>query len=191
MKQLIQSLREHGKRFSEEKISAEKIVNFLEENNEKSFHNFHWEDGHITASMFVVNEDFTKVLMILHHKFQKWLQFGGHSDDSPDVLATAIREFHEESGITHEPRVFSYYTKENLPIFDLDIHDIAPDAKGRPRHLHYDIRFLGIIPESVDFSRHTIETDDMRWFMLDEAEKIVEEDGLLRMLDKIKIIKNA
>ena len=79
--------------------------------------------------MLIVNEDFTKVLLILHKKLQRWLQFGGHSDNSPDVLATAIREFHEESGIALEPQIFSYEGNAEVPLFDLDIHTIPADAK--------------------------------------------------------------
>lgn len=159
---------------------------FLLENQEKSFHNFHWEDGHITASMLVMNPEKTKVLLMFHKKLQRWLQFGGHSDDSPDVLETAIREFHEESGIIEEPEIFSYHGWDILPIFDLDIHDIPPDAKGRPKHKHYDIRFLGMIPDTVVLSRQLDETDDMRWFDIEGIEKYIEEKNLLRMIEKIR-----
>ena len=85
----------NGKRPITKEIS-EKIQSFLN-SSENVFHNFHWEDGHITASMMIVNGEKTKVLLMFHKKLQKWLQFGGHSDDSPDVLGTAIRAFHEES----------------------------------------------------------------------------------------------
>lgn len=129
MEQLILSLHEHAERFPSEKVFVDSMIAFLEKNEEKSFHNWHWDDGHITASLLVVNPEFTKVLLIFHKKFQRWLQFGGHSDDSPDVLATAIREFHEESGITEEPVIFRYSDSQGFPIFDVDIHDIPADAK--------------------------------------------------------------
>lgn len=126
---LISSLENHALHFPGEKIFADRMVAFLEKNKEKSFHNYHWDDGHFTASMLVVNPEKTKVLLMFHKKLQRWLQFGGHSDDSPDVLSTAIREFHEESGIIEGPEIFSYYPRDILPIFDLDIHDIPPDSK--------------------------------------------------------------
>lgn len=129
MEKLILSLSEHGERFPEEKDFATRIIQFLQKNAEKSFHNWHWDDGHITASMLIVNPEFTKVLLIFHKKLQRWLQFGGHSDDSPNVLATAIREFHEESGIIEEPSIFQYSESPSFPIFDVDIHDIPADAK--------------------------------------------------------------
>jgi 8-oxo-dGTP pyrophosphatase MutT (NUDIX family) len=183
---LISSLENHGEKFPEEKVYADSMVSFLSQKREKAFHNFHWDDGHFTASMLVTNPEFTRVLLIFHKKLQKWLQFGGHSDDSPNILATAIRECHEESGIIEEPEIFSYHGDQFLPIFDLDIHSIPPDAKGRPEHKHYDIRFLGIVRDTVVLSRQLDETEDIRWFNITEVEKYIEEDGLLRMIEKIK-----
>lgn len=134
----------------------------------------------------MTNPSYDKVLLMFHKKLGKWLQFWGHSDDSPDVLGTALREFHEESGIELEPELFSYYPDSALPIFDVDIHDIPADAKGRPNHRHYDIRFLGMIPEDTHFTRQEDEVDDIRWFHLDEAIPMTNEVGLRRMLEKIR-----
>ena len=123
---------------------------------------------------------------MLHKKFQRWQQFGGHCDWSIDTLAVAIREFHEESGIIEEPEIFSYSEKGELPIFDVDIHEISADAKGRPEHRHYDVRFLGIISDTVSLDRQIAEVDDIRWFDLEWIEKYIEEENLMRMIEKIK-----
>lgn len=40
-------------------------------------------------------------------------------------------------------------------------------------------------------SRQIDETEDMRWFDIDGVEKYLEEVGLLRMMEKIKKIRNA
>ena len=54
----------------------------------------------------IVNPEKTKVLLMLHKKFQRWQQFGGHCDGEIDVRNVAVREFHEESGITLEPELY-------------------------------------------------------------------------------------
>jgi 8-oxo-dGTP pyrophosphatase MutT (NUDIX family) len=126
---LITALENHAVKFRNEKSFADRMITFLRENQERAFHNYHWDDGHITASMLITNPSRTKVLLMLHKKIKKWLQFGGHSDDSPEVLATAIREFHEESGILVEPDIFSYESGLPIPIFDLDIHKVPADLK--------------------------------------------------------------
>lgn len=125
---LLTALENYGNQFPDEQEVSEKIRNFLL-SSENVFHNFHWEDGHVTASMMIVNRERTKVLLMFHKKIQKWLQFGGHSDDSPDVLSTAIREFHEESGVKDEPEIVGYISDPHFPIFDIDIHIIPPDTK--------------------------------------------------------------
>ena len=189
--QLIASLENHAKLFPEEKDCSERIIAFLEKNREKSFHNWHWDDGHITASMMIVNPERTKVLLMFHKKLQKWLQFGWHSDDSPDVLSTAIREFHEESGILQEPNILSYSSDISIPIFDLDIHQIPADLKWRPVHIHYDIRFLWSIADDTILSMQVEEVDDIRWFDIETVSDVVQETWTLRMIQKIKNLKYA
>lgn len=78
--------------------------------------------GHITASMFITNPERTKLLLMLHKKFQRWQQFGGHCDGEIDVRIVALREFHEESGILDEPEMSD-------AIFHVDVHDVPIDAK--------------------------------------------------------------
>lgn len=126
---------------------------------------------------------------MFHKKLQRWLQFWWHSDGETNVLETAIREFHEESGILIEPEIFSYGMSD-IPIFDIDIHDIPKDLKWRPPHKHYDIRFLGIIPDDTSFSMQITEVDDMKWFDVEGIEQYLEEWGLIRMIEKVRTLKN-
>ena len=116
---------------------------------------------------------------MFHKKFQKWLQFGGHSDGDTDTMATAIREFHEESGIEIAPIIMD-------DIFNIDIHDIPADLKWRPAHQHYDVLYLGSIPEDTPFTRQESEVDDIRWFDIDGIWEYVGERRILEMLEKIK-----
>jgi len=90
--------------------------------------------GHITGSAWIVNPGGTRVLLTHHGKLDRWLQLGGHADGKPDILAVALREAREESGLTEIRPV-------SEDIFDLDVHPI-PARGTEPRHLHYDVRFL-------------------------------------------------
>lgn len=114
---------------------------------------------------------------MLHKKFQRWQQFGGHCDGETDVRNVAFREFHEESGIEIDPEI-----QDN--IFLIDVHDIPLDAKGRKEHYHFDIMYLWVIDESTPFSRQIEEVDDIRWFDIVWIEQFVEDD----MFQKIKRI---
>ena len=56
--------------------------------------------AHFTASCLVVDEPRERVLLTLHRKVGRWLQFGGHIEASdPGVAAAAHREAVEESGL--------------------------------------------------------------------------------------------
>src|SRR5438477_7803624 len=55
--------------------------------------------GHLTGSAWIVSPDRTRTLLTHHHKLDKWLQLGGHADGQSDLLAAALREAREESGL--------------------------------------------------------------------------------------------
>src|SRR3954463_9092998 len=86
--------------------------------------------GHLTGSAWIVSPDRSRTLLTHHLKLDKWLQLGGHADDDPDLLAVALREAREESGLTRL-RVVS------PAIFDFDRH-LIPARKTEPEHFHYD-----------------------------------------------------
>jgi len=55
--------------------------------------------GHVTGSAWIVSPDRSQTLLTLHRKLGKWLQLGGHADGDPNLLAVAMREAVEESGL--------------------------------------------------------------------------------------------
>ena len=57
-------------------------------------------DAHFTASAWVVSPDRKQVLMAYHNLYGSWAWLGGHADGQQDLLAAAIREVQEESGLT-------------------------------------------------------------------------------------------
>lgn len=133
--------------------------------------------GHITASALIVNSRRTHTLLTHHHKLEKWLQLGGHSDGDPDPLSVALREAEEESGLKK-------VTPVSEAVFDVDVHPI-PARKHEPDHFHYDIRFLF---EADDAEPLTIssESKDLAWVPLNEIEKYTTEESILRMVRKVR-----
>ena len=87
--------------------------------------------AHFTASCWIVNPDRTKVLMAYHNLYQSWAWLGGHADGEEDLLAVALREANEESGIRAVP--------VSRDIFSLEILHVAPHVKRGKfvcAHLH-------------------------------------------------------
>src|SRR5436305_5487357 len=71
--------------------------------------------GHLTGSAWIVSADRQRTLLTHHHKLDKWLQLGGHADGDGDLLAVALREAQEESGLTRLRPVAT-------AIYDFDRH---------------------------------------------------------------------
>jgi ADP-ribose pyrophosphatase YjhB (NUDIX family) len=92
------------------------------------------EIGHVTASGWLLNCAGSHALLMHHVKMNRWIQPGGHCDGDPDVLAVALKEAREESGIKKVMCVSPH-------IFDLDVHSI-PALGNIKEHFHYDVRFL-------------------------------------------------
>lgn len=86
---------------------------------------------HLTASAVVVDVE-RGALLVHHRKLGRWFQPGGHVDGDGNLLAAALREATEETGLASLVPV--------LPALDLDVHDVAyPDGSF---HIHHDVRFL-------------------------------------------------
>ena len=105
--------------------------------------------AHFTASSWIVNQDRTRALMAWHNIYRTWAWTGGHADGEADLLAVALREAREETGIAHiEPVRPEIYSIEVLPVnahymiaVGLDDESIHVSSWGRPfaiRREEYD-----------------------------------------------------
>jgi len=132
-------------------------------------------EGHVTGSAWILDQSGEKTLLTHHRKLNLWLQPGGHADGNSDVLAVAMQECLEETGLTSLLPVES-------GIFDLDIHGI-PARKEDPAHFHYDVRFLVRDTGGGDFIVSE-ESHDLAWVPLDRLEDYTTEWSMRRMRDK-------
>lgn len=131
--------------------------------------------GHFTASCWLLNKAGDHALLTHHAKLNRWLQLGGHCDGNPDLLAVALKEAQEESGITHIVPI-------STDIFDIDIH-LIPENKKENAHYHYDVRFLlQVVSDEIIVCSE--ESHDLRWFSKDAAVLPHVNDAVQRMFDK-------
>lgn len=95
--------------------------------------------GHITCGAAVIDRD-RRVLHIGHKASKKLLLPGGHVEDDGTLLAAALREVCEETGL--RPGDLCLTPQFLGAPVDIDVHDIdAAPAKGEPAHRHFDFRF--------------------------------------------------
>lgn len=129
--------------------------------------------GHLTASVLLMDHARERVLLTLHRKLERWLQLGGHCDGDGNLAHVAWREAEEESGIEG--------VEMDLEVLDLDIHTI-PEHKDVPQHLHLDARYIAYAPQGA---REVIsdESIDLRWYAFDELAALPGMDeSLIRAL---------
>ena len=131
--------------------------------------------GHLTGSAWIVNRARTRTLLTHHHKLDKWLQLGGHADGDGDLLAVALREAREESGLVRL-RIVS------TEIFDLDRHWIPP-RKTDPGHHHYDLRFM-IEADEAEPPVISNESKDLAWIDVTRVTSLNAEESMARMVRK-------
>jgi len=131
------------------------------------------ETAHFTASAWVVNKARNKLLMVYHNIYNSWSWTGGHADGEEDMLAVALREVQEETGLEEVRAV----TEE---VFSLEILTVnAHFKKGKyvVPHLHLNLTYLIEADEAQLLKIKPDENSGVRWFAPDEAvEASVEPD---------------
>ena len=118
------------------------------------------EAAHLTASAWVVNGDRERVLMAHHNIYDSWSWLGGHADGERDLLAVALREVREESGLTEvRPVSEDLYS---LEILTVDGHE----KHGRyvSSHLHLNVTYLLEADPSATIRPKPDENSRVGWF---------------------------
>ena len=117
------------------------------------------EMAHLTASCWIVTPARTKVLMAYHNIYDSWAWLGGHADGMEDLLAVALKEANEESGVQAVPVLDD--------IFSVEILGVAGHVKrGKyvSAHLHLNVTYLLIADDTDALSVKPDENSGVRWF---------------------------
>ena len=118
------------------------------------------ERMHMTASAWVTNEAHDRVLMAYHNIYASWAWLGGHADGEHDLLAVALCEVREESGLTRlRPASEDIFSVEVLTV---DGHE----KRGRyvSSHLHLNVTYLIIADDAEALTVKSDENSGVRWF---------------------------
>jgi len=173
-RQVRQLIEEYRRENLSERDCADRFLEFVDA-HEDALHRT-CLPGHVTASCWILSHDKERCLLTLHRKLGRWLQLGGHVDGEPEIWRAALLEAQEESGMQR-------FALDPKPL-DLDIHEI-PGRPEEPAHLHYDVRFL-LIAEAGQGLEISEESEDLRWFPLDEVPLLTNEESVLRLLRKAR-----
>lgn len=123
------------------------------------------ERMHMTASAWVTNGRRDRVLMVYHNLYDSWSWLGGHADGERDLLAVALREVREESGLVHVvPLTEDIFSVELLTVSGHEKH-----GHYVPSHLHLNVTYLLEADERDALCVKPDENSGVRWFALEDA----------------------
>jgi len=113
--------------------------------------------GHITASALVLDDSGSQVLLTLHPRLGRWVQLGGHcEDEDDDIVAAALREATEESGVAD--------LQISPDLAAIHVHPLTCSLGVPTRHL--DLQFVARAPAGAQIVVSE-ESVDLRWWPAD------------------------
>ncbi|HVT01315.1 MAG TPA: NUDIX domain-containing protein [Patescibacteria group bacterium] len=145
-------------------------------------------EKHFTVSAWILTKTKpAKVLLILHKKFNKWIQPGGHIEEFENPIDAVIREAKEESGID-----ISFLANDIvignevkfLPNSVFFMEQTIPEHKGQPSHFHLDFSYVVKVDEQ-EINQSELNNDQVGWFTKEEALKLDTHLDTKTILKKI------
>jgi 8-oxo-dGTP pyrophosphatase MutT (NUDIX family) len=110
--------------------------------------------GHITCTALIFHPSEIRVLVIHHHRLQRWLLPGGHVEKRDTSLhGVAAREAREETRVQLDTSYAPF-------LAGIDVHGIPPKLR-EPFHLHHDL--IWCFRASSDRYEVTTEALDIQW----------------------------
>lgn len=141
--------------------------------------------AHFSASIWTVNKERTKTLLVYHNIFNSWSWIGGHADGVEDLRSVALRELQEETGVVNvtlvSPEIYS------LEIIVVDGHV----KKGHyvPSHLHFNVTYLAEADENDALTVNRDENKAVQWWSLEDVLTISKEPWMVEHVYKKLIEK--
>ncbi len=139
------------------------------------------EIAHFTASAWVLNEARDKVLMIYHNIYDSWAWTGGHADGEGNLLAVAIQEVKEETGLRKVRPI-------QKGIFSLEILTVEGHLKNKkyvPSHLHINCTFLLEASDEEQLYVKPDENQGVRWMDMEACVKVSKEPSMRKIYQKL------
>ena len=136
---------------------------------------------HFTASSIIVNPARTKTLMAYHNIYQSWAWTGGHADGDSDMLAVALKEANEESGVTGlRPLSDAPISLEVLHV----VRHIKRD-KPVPSHVHLNLTYALEADDTLPIRSQPEENSRVGWLDIADVPRLVSEPPMIPVYHKI------
>lgn len=137
--------------------------------------------AHVTSSALVLNKKMDKVLFIHHNIYNSWGWVGGHNDGNSDLLAVAIKEAKEETGISN----ITAHSEEVIGIDVLFVENHIKNGRFVGDHLHLNAAFLLIADEEEQLVIKKDENSGVKWFKIEDVLDFVTEERIKSVYRKL------
>jgi 8-oxo-dGTP pyrophosphatase MutT (NUDIX family) len=139
------------------------------------------ELAHFTASSWIVNKERTKDVMIYHNIYDSWSWTGGHADGEEDLLAVAVREAKEETGLKNISPVSG-------DIYSLEIVCVNGHVRRGSdvsSHLHINATYLLEADEAEPLSIKPDENSGVKWVHIEDTAALSMEPCMWNIYRKL------
>lgn len=134
--------------------------------------------AHFTASIWTINEERTKTLMVYHNIYDSWSWIGGHADGIEDLRSVALRELQEETGV----RNASFLSDEIFSLETLTVDGHEKRGIYVPSHLHLNVTYLARADEGETLEVNREENQAVKWWSFEEALRVPKEPWMVERI---------
>ncbi len=142
--------------------------------------------AHFSASVWTVNKEHTKTLMVYHNIYNSWSWIGGHADGEEDLAVVAMRELQEETGVANA----SLISREIFSLETLTVNGHIKKGVYVPSHLHFNVTYLAEADERETLVINEEENQAVKWRSFEEALRMPEEPWMVEWIYK-KLIERT
>lgn len=176
--QLLEQLKSYQPYNEQESCDKAVMLRLMADENQMDLFTRENAVAHFTASAWLVNKEHTKVLMIYHNLYDSWSWTGGHADGERDLLAVAIKEAQEETGV----ETITPVCEEIFSIEILTVDGHVKSGKYVPSHLHLNVTYLLEADEGKGLRVKPDENSGVAWFSLKETLEKSTEPWMIRVV---------
>ena len=142
--------------------------------------------AHFTASMWTVNKQRTKTLMVHHNQYNSWSWIGGHADGMENLCEVALKELQEETGVKHARLV----SDDVLSLETLTCAGHIKNGIWVPSHLHFNLTYFAEAEEGEELIPQEEENSAVQWWSFEDALKVSKEPWMIEYVYK-KLIERS
>ena len=181
---LYEQIKNYNPVNDQERNDKEQMLRFMEQNSD--YLSRENQIAHFTTSIWTVNKERTKTLMVYHNIYDSWSWIGGHADGEEDLCVVAMRELQEETGVQFARLV----SEEILSLETLTVGGHMKRGQYVPSHLHFNLTFLAEADEKEALVVNEDENQAVKWWTFEEALQVSSEPWMVERIYK-KLIEKS